>query len=1098
MFKLKGLYEWKLTNIDTGAVDCEGQQYNVVSDRFLNFLCSDGSYGGYNNMMAIELSDTVPDVGIDYRFEGLSNWFNLLVVGADQTYQVDWVLNSKYCDNTFSPGVSPRTITVIGVKLKNALSTAFDTPNFVSFIELSAPITQNTNQYLYVKYTIFVTFSSGLGYNVPDNRFLEYALNKGIFTNEFRVFNAIASVDVTPFLPASDFDNVARNVTTLYNYTTKATNYGSRFSQWFSKTFAVADIPGPIGSVVFQHSNYYSYSTSYTYLYALLGYSQVKDMAPAVSRVFVHPSTRNAYIFSDPSYPAVSLGTVAITGTPTNKYPVTGRIKITQTGDASDLVDETVPYTAVNTGTSEITVAQTFAVGDKYRLTTTGGLPSPLLTDTDYYIIYINATTIKLAATYLDAIGGTFITLTTQGTAYHTLIRQNTGRYRLELEPWAYQEAAGYGGSLTLTQLSMAIDYDGYVMPANLNSQDNNAQNYAEGDHIADQASYSEFYSKASASMLRGTAKNGDYIYSVQQSRKGLINNVCRWKFNTIETSQPLCKFGTGSTKVSSVFSTATKMYIATNAGLYEYTFSTPTVAPVLLSITGMIDSDLQDACLDPITGYVWAGHATGLSRINLGAGTATQYLNTSGQPLDGLSNNEANVKGGQLEAYNGRVLKGGLTDISGGGSAYATAWVMDDGVGYYRVNSTNTAYSCCLRPGTTDVVWRYDTYLRLYTVTVTGTNTGSSVQVEAWTSLTTVQNNLSKYTYIGSNKFVLLSGYISGNYNTFLETYTIGATPVASVIRPTLSGSDYFYDGNGFGWAMAAFSRNKIDVDGNGTYAFIWHNYLIQTAPGVALLSYGWDGANWVKDNANDRAIPKTATHTLVNGLSVDFNNDTGQPWDQQFVLNERFNFVHGPYRIKDNLQELQVKARSYFCEATPVVEYAASIPGSVPYEIEIPETVDPDFRDMDTIDFLTEVYKGASRYTQWTLPAATGFTVNVGTDELTTGTNIATGTPVLITETSYPTYFPPLPLRHEAVYYAINVSSTKCKLAYTYADAIGGTPIDITLDPYAGYGTHFITPLAPTTGTYRAGINGRLVFSSVDASSGMTLSYTWTKFTT
>ena len=55
------------------------------------------------------------------------------------------------------------------------------------------------------------------------------------------------------------------------------------------------------------------------------------------------------------------------------------------------------------------TVARSYKTGEKIRLVTTGTLPSPLLIDTDYYVIRINATSIKLAYTIEDAFDGIFI-----------------------------------------------------------------------------------------------------------------------------------------------------------------------------------------------------------------------------------------------------------------------------------------------------------------------------------------------------------------------------------------------------------------------------------------------------------------------------------------------------------------------------------------------------------------------------------------------------------------------------------------------------------------------------------------------------------------
>ena len=77
---------------------------------------------------------------------------------------------------------------------------------------------------------------------------------------------------------------------------------------------------------------------------------------------------------------------------------------------------------AVNTGTDEITLTREFITGEKVRFTTSGTLPSPLATGTDYYVIATSTTTIKLVSTLQDAYDSTnIIDLTTTGTGTHQI-----------------------------------------------------------------------------------------------------------------------------------------------------------------------------------------------------------------------------------------------------------------------------------------------------------------------------------------------------------------------------------------------------------------------------------------------------------------------------------------------------------------------------------------------------------------------------------------------------------------------------------------------------------------------------------------------------
>ena len=74
-------------------------------------------------------------------------------------------------------------------------------------------------------------------------------------------------------------------------------------------------------------------------------------------------------------------------------------------------------------GTDVLTHAATVNLhnGGIVTLTTTGTLPAGLALATDYYVIRITATTIKLASSWADALAGTAIDVTDAGAGVHTL-----------------------------------------------------------------------------------------------------------------------------------------------------------------------------------------------------------------------------------------------------------------------------------------------------------------------------------------------------------------------------------------------------------------------------------------------------------------------------------------------------------------------------------------------------------------------------------------------------------------------------------------------------------------------------------------------------
>ncbi len=83
----------------------------------------------------------------------------------------------------------------------------------------------------------------------------------------------------------------------------------------------------------------------------------------------------------------------------------------------------------------------------------------------------------------------------------------------------------------------------------------------------------------------------------------------------------------------------------------------------------------------------------------------------------------------------------------------------------------------------------------------------------------------------------------------------------------------------------------------------------------------------------------------------------------------------------------------------------------------------------------------------------------VNTGTEEITVGRDIATGTPIQFTTTTGL----PSPLAAGTIYYAIRISATVIKVATSVANATAGTAIDLTTQ---GTGTHtIIVSLTPAT---------------------------------
>jgi len=92
-------------------------------------------------------------------------------------------------------------------------------------------------------------------------------------------------------------------------------------------------------------------------------------------------------------------------------------------GAGQSIFTSTFAYTDININTNEITVPNndSLQTGVIVVLTTSGTAPGGLTTGSTYYIIRISATSIKLANSLGNAVYGTSIDITGQGTGNHTL-----------------------------------------------------------------------------------------------------------------------------------------------------------------------------------------------------------------------------------------------------------------------------------------------------------------------------------------------------------------------------------------------------------------------------------------------------------------------------------------------------------------------------------------------------------------------------------------------------------------------------------------------------------------------------------------------------
>lgn len=121
----------------------------------------------------------------------------------------------------------------------------------------------------------------------------------------------------------------------------------------------------------------------------------------------------------------------------------------------------------VTTGADSITISSHRLIpGQKVRVSTTTTLPAPLVAATDYFVIVTDANTIKLATTLVNALAGTVIDITTQGTGTHTITAQDV--YNMEAKiRYNTLTTAGVAGTAADLQLGMGIASKSFTYNSN-------------------------------------------------------------------------------------------------------------------------------------------------------------------------------------------------------------------------------------------------------------------------------------------------------------------------------------------------------------------------------------------------------------------------------------------------------------------------------------------------------------------------------------------------------------------------------------------------------------------------------------------------------
>lgn len=128
---------------------------------------------------------------------------------------------------------------------------------------------------------------------------------------------------------------------------------------------------------------------------------------------------------TDPAFPVSPIdvffidGFLGVANGGTNQFQLSGFNDAYSWGLVANL------FTADST-TDQLAVLTQFATGQAFQVSTTGVLPVPLAASTTYYAIRVDATHIRVATTFANALLGTFIDITTNGTPPNTITNFTT------------------------------------------------------------------------------------------------------------------------------------------------------------------------------------------------------------------------------------------------------------------------------------------------------------------------------------------------------------------------------------------------------------------------------------------------------------------------------------------------------------------------------------------------------------------------------------------------------------------------------------------------------------------------------------------------
>lgn len=193
--------------------------------------------------------------------------------------------------------------------------------------------------------------------------------------------------------------------------------------------------------------------------------------------------TCSFYLSESTSYP-FSITKEELTGLSQGTVVISSKVFETESGET--IVSAPTGTFTANAGDDQLTVTNDFVyTGVKVRFSTTNTLPDPLTVDTDYYLIYIDSTHVKVALNLNDAIDGNAIDLIDVGAGVHTWLQHSFSKVMYQQK---FIESQIIGTSDGVTEFQIFDLPDKNVLPSTI-SITIGALTYTKVDTLVDSSS---------------------------------------------------------------------------------------------------------------------------------------------------------------------------------------------------------------------------------------------------------------------------------------------------------------------------------------------------------------------------------------------------------------------------------------------------------------------------------------------------------------------------------------------------------------------------------------------------------------------------------